>query len=245
MRKLPPTGGIPWPTFDEAFVISSIVDSSIEFRTYYSAERVGIPGSVYWARDDSLPPGIDYRSTTLPAGQQVIRLRRVPAVPSDALKIAHELHHLVLIAQGFPSTGGPVGSETVSSSLNSMLHDPLVNRALRQYGFDLMHDYRTEVRSTLRQLRKQPREPQHHLGRVHWMLNYVGKALEWKVASADSDAHTDPFRPYFDARYPRLAKEARDLLALVQTLGYDTPAAQSSLFEAIIHTFHLAGTVFL
>jgi len=145
MQKKQQTDIIPWPTFPEDFVISELLKSSPEFSAFYSAERRKITKPLNWVRDLSLPVGIDYRSTRLSNGTQVIRLRRVPAILENAMKIAHELQHLVLDYEGFVNTGAMVQYETVSSSLNSMIHDPLVNSRLKVYGFDLRQDYETEL----------------------------------------------------------------------------------------------------
>jgi hypothetical protein len=237
--------GLPWPVSDESHAIGTLLQSSAEFAAYYHAERYNIQGEVLWARDTSLPAGIDYRNTMVGPGVHVVRLRRLPAVLSDAMKIAHELHHLVLDSAGFPRTGAPPASEILSSSLNSMVHDPLVNSALRVYGFDPLDDYQTELRETLRQLRKRRRAPTQHTDRVHWILNYVGKALDWKEISAHTDGGADMFRLWFDKRYPDLARDARELLEVVETIGYDTPARQRTLFKTIIRRYGLESWVFI
>lgn len=153
LRKRRQFDVIPWPTFPEDIVIGELLRSSKEFLTFYQRERGKIAGTVIWAQDLSLPKGIDYRSTRLPTGAQVIRLRRVPASLEDTMKIAHELQHLVLDTEGFPLTGAPPEFETVSSTLNSMVHDPLVDQRLKAYGFDLWHDYQSELMETFRQLK--------------------------------------------------------------------------------------------
>lgn len=243
MGKPTDSSGLPWPTFDEEFVIAKLLQSSVEFAAYYEAERVRIPRLIHWAKDTSLPAGIDYRSTQLGPGVYVVRLRRVPAVLSDAMKIAHELHHLVLWAEGFPVTGATRENETLSSSLNSMVHDPLVNTALQEYGFDPLSDYQTELKETFRQLRRQPTAPDHHLGRMFWIFNYVGKVLDWKAISLHAGAGADMFRLWFDKRYPALARDAHELLGLVEKIGYDTPEKQAQLFREIIRTYDLAGYI--
>ena len=241
IKKKKQSDKIPSPTFPEDFVISELLKSSPEFVAFYGAERRTITKPVYWVRDQSMPEGIDYRSTRLPNGTQVIRLRRIPAILEDALKIAHELQHFVLDTEGFVTTGS-ARYENISSSLNSMVHDPLVNSRLQVYGFDLRQDYETEVRESIRQLSNVPKSPVNPLDRVHWIFNYVSKILEWEVCH-ETNKDRNEFVLWFDEQYPDIAQEAKDLLMLVRDIGYDTPTKQIALFKRIIEKYNLKNVV--
>ena len=236
---------IPWPTFAEKFVVAELLRSSKEFAAFYKSERSKITTSVYWARDSSLPVGIDYRCTRLPDGTQVIRLRRIPAVPEDAMRVAHELQHLVLDSEGFPCTGAKPQYETISSSLNSMIHDPLVDARLLEYGFDLLKEYEAEVQEALNQLGDRPVSPSGHLERVHWMFNYVSKILDWRLLRDATGKDSSEFQSWFDRRYPDIVEDARGLLALIDDIGYDTPERQVELLGRIVQRYGLEGIVFL
>jgi hypothetical protein len=91
--------------FPEDSVIEELLSSSVEFRRFYDTERKKVTRPIRWIQDVSLPEGIDYRFTRLPTGEQIIRLRRVPALIQDACKIAHEIEHFLLDTEGFSSTG--------------------------------------------------------------------------------------------------------------------------------------------
>ena len=232
-------------TFSEELVIGELLESSKEFRAFYQAERERVVKPVYWAQDSSLPEGIDYRRTVLPTGEQVIRLRRLPAILEDAMKIAHELQHCVLDDEGFPTTGATPQFENISAALNSMVHDPLVNMRLQTYGFDLWDDYEKEVNEDFRQLRAFLNPPSNHLGRMHWIFNYVGKMLDWELVCNQADKSNSEFQLWFDARYPDIAEEAQKLLALARDIGYDTPEKQTALFKEIIRRYDLGRYVLL
>lgn len=245
LEKTKEVGRIPWRTFPEDFVIGELLKSSKEFQAFYEAERKKILQPIHWAEDQSLPEGIDYRVTRNQAGTQVIRLRHVPSRLGDASKIAHELGHLVLHSEGFPDTGADARFETVSSALNSMVHDPLVDSRLQPYGFDLRADYVREVEETFRQLESLPDPPSDHPGKMHWVFNYVGKVLDWELVSDEDDGASSEFELWFDARYPEVGKDAKDLLALVKSFGYETPGKMAELFKEIIQRYELRDIVFL
>lgn len=238
---------IPWPTFPEEMVISEILASSREYQAFYSAERKKITKEVYWARDSSLPKGIDYRSTRLGIGKeflQVIRLRRIPAIAEDAIDIAHELGHFILDNEGYPSTGCPISKyENLSSSLNSMVHDPLVDSRLQVYGFDLWSKYQKEMKETLSQLGKQLNSPSDKFARLRWTFNYVSKMLDWELVSSKPGQFKNEFPVWFEDRYPDIAEEGHKLLTMIRETGYDTPVKLTTLFQKIIRANNL-GTIF-
>jgi len=131
------------------------------------------------------------------------------------MKIAHELQHLILYMDGFIATGVMDRRfESVYSSLNSMLHDPIVNSRLRSYGFDLLKDYFEEEKKDIRQLKTKTALPSENSSRAHWIFNYSGKILEWEVASYQTEENNNKFRRMFDEKFPEISEEGRKLLVL-------------------------------
>ena len=241
---------LPWPTYPEHTVIQALLEHSNEFRAFYQAERGKIVGVVHWAQDSSLPEGIDYRRTILSIDRngttaQVIRLRRIPSACDQAMAIAHELCHLLLDAEGYPTVGAFPQFEILSAALASMIHDPLVNLRLQTYGFDLQRSYDDEVRESTRQLSAMPHAPARSIDRLHWTFNYTGKLLDWELLDASSDEEAHAFHAWFAGRYPSIADEAQQLLALIRSIGYDLPAQQLLLFKEIIQHYHLESIMSL
>lgn len=235
---------LPWPTFPESFVIDELLKSSQVFQEFYRAERNKITQPIYWAKDVSLPEGIDYRFSKLTTGESVIRLRCVPALAQDACKIAHELEHVVIDKEGFPIVR-PVTpeKENLSSAISSMIEDLLVNSRLQKYGFDLQDDYETEIEMTKRQLTRFTTSPTHRLDRIHWMVNYVSYLLDWELINTGKGSNE--FKDWFDTRYPDIANRGKKLLKMVKRIGYNTPEKQSNLYREIIRRYKLDGVVFV
>ena len=235
---------IPWPTFPEEQVVGGLLQSCPEFRAFYDAERGKVEDPLYWVEDESLRQGIDFRVTRLGSESQmiqVIRLRRVFPRLSDAFKIAHEIEHLVLDQEGFPNTYPRVQDESVdylSSALNSMVHDPIVNSRLRGYGLDPREDYENEKAESRRQLSGES-APTARIVRLHWIVNYVADILEWQVAYDSPSLDGGEFKRWFDERFSEIADQGRTLLALVVAKGYDTPDKQRNLFAEVIDTYRL------
>jgi hypothetical protein len=235
---------LPWPTFPESFVIDELLKSSQAFQDFYEAERNRIIQPIYWAKDASLPEGIDYRFSKFLTGESVIRLRRVPALVQDACKVAHELEHVVIDIEGFPILRPATPEkENLSSAISSMIEDLLVNSRLQKYGFDLQNDYETEIEESKRQLSRFTTSPTNRLDRIHWMVIYVGYLLDWELLSVGKSSNE--FKEWFDTRYPDIAGRGKKLLEMVKRIGYDNPEKQSKLYREIIRRYDLAGFVFL
>lgn len=236
---------IPWPCFPEELVIGELLRSSIEFRTFYQAERKKIVKSCYWAHNRALPVGIDHRSGRLPDTKlqtkvQVICLRRVPAILEDAKSIAHELQHFILDIEGFPLIEAKTTKlVNITSALNSMVQDQIVDSRIQKYGFNLWKSYQKKLRMTYRILRSKPIPPANHLDRMEWIFVYVSKILAWELACNKTLERVNKFQLWFNKRYPEIAKEAQKMLALVKEIGYDSPKKQSALFKEIIRRYNL------
>lgn len=232
---------LPWPEYPEKDVINEVLHSSKDFKTFYETERSKITQPVFWVKDDSLPEGINYRYSQLKTGEDVIRLRRVPAVSEDAIKIAHELTHIVIGTEGFPILS-PVRPEyeNLSSAIHSMVDDLLVNSRLREYGFDIESDYRKEMEKTKRQLANAPK-PSGRYGKILWIVNYASHLLDWLLISGGKDR--SEFEVWFDSKYPDIAARGKRLFKLVNKIGFDTPEKQYKLFKKIKLQYLLSGSV--
>jgi hypothetical protein len=191
--------------------------------------------------------GINYRATKLDTGDFVIRLKNIPARIKDAVKIAHELQHCLDDVNGFPHVGFRENKyENLSSAINSMIHDPIVNQNLGGYGFDLSQEYEKELKETLDQLKIIPPEPTDRLSRVRWIINYAGHILERESSLNKEVARMDNrFESWFDDNYPKIALEGRSLLEMIRGIGFDTPQKQSVLFKRIIQKYALRNYIAL
>jgi hypothetical protein len=161
-------------TFREEDVIGGLLRSSKEFSVFYEMERRKIDKPLHWALDPDLPEGIRARHTIFPGGEQrAIRLRRVPAWLKDACVIAHEIGHSILDVECFPFVGfGRRDFEYLASVLGSMLQDPVINRKLVAYGFNVQEQYDLEISKSIQDL-DGISPPSDHLGKVWWIFNYV------------------------------------------------------------------------
>jgi hypothetical protein len=250
------------PTFSEKELLKELLQASEHFAAFYESERRKVQAPICWAQSSSLPddyslrPGLTAQVITT-KDKHVVIVRRIPVDSSDCLALAHEMAHLVLYAEGFPAINVGENADsyyfTVIKSLNSMVHDPLVNRKLQSYGFELLDYYRSEVDNAFELFEQGSsqldvgldllRNGCFTLQHMHWIVNYVSVVLEYE--SIRGEGKMD-FLTQFDSRYQSpayqwIAECGRDLLALVESVGYDEPEKQFALFESIIDRYGIDG----
>jgi hypothetical protein len=230
-------------SYEKDFVIGGLLESSKEFKAFYDAERPKITQKIEWIEGKSLPEGSPAKYGHFDEYEGVIKLRRIPAKVEDAMIIAHELQHAVVRSQGFPATRKAIGADNkyigLSTAFNSMIHDSLVNKALQNYGFDLLEDFTKLKNKSLDELIEAP-SPTSDSDKTHYVFNYVNNILLWEIIGAEKD---NKFQKKFESLYPELANEGQELLALIKSVGYDTPEKMRILIREIITRYKLSDYI--
>ena len=125
-----------------------------------------------------------------------------------------------------------------------MVHDPLVIERLLPYGFDLRSKYDREARLGIGAMSQfDPALLKDRDLRMPFMIRFVSNALDWERLRRDNEPTTSEFPNRFQERFPDVAAEGRDLLALVREVGFDTPQRMAALFEEVIKRYGLANSV--
>ncbi len=229
--------------FSEEDVLRKLLKSSRKFRVFYEAERKKIDGPVVWVKDIYFPEGIGFRRTLMGRGEKIIHLRNVPPDAKEAADIARELEHFVLDTDGFPKAGAAEEEyKRVSSALNSMIHDPVVDSRLRSYKFKLKEGHQKELKEFMEALRRRndlESSSLEDVDRVRWVFNFTARLLDAELMSDSSGKDFVEFQQWLDGRFPEISAEARKLFVKVKTIGFDTPDRQFALMEEIIKTYKL------
>ena len=124
---------------------------------------IKIHNKIYWLNnqllnpEDRLPDGHYGRMYGLSNEEYVIIVNNNINSNNDIITIAHEIAHIVLKSEGYPLVGLCNGIENedlfrIAFSLNNMIHDPLVNKILIQYGFDLQSEDDKELIEVIKYL---------------------------------------------------------------------------------------------
>lgn len=229
--------------FPEKVVITPLVSSSPEFAAFYEAERPKITSRIRWAQNRQLE--YDALVDRLSNGP-VIYLRRIPPLTEDAPVVAEELAHLVLDTEGFPrAVALDPHFRDLSTAINSMVQDPLILKRLARYGFELWRFLVPQAEATMKvavKKRPPPRELDIPVSLL-WAVNYASHILEWEVASRIGGARESELRTWLEAELPEIARAGRELLELVERVGYDTPQRTEELMRQIIERYSLTSVI--
>ncbi len=238
--------------YREQDILHGCLQGSPEFRAWYTAERGKIRGRIYWIRNSPrLPRELRFPARQIYGSHQIlgedihlIILAHLPCSLRHVSTVAHELGHAVLLGEGFPDIGVPAEIELrsgIGSALGAMLHDPLVNRGLKEYGLDVGIFYRKnlEVASEVQGI-PTPSDP---CVQTAWIFNYAGTILDGEITQIPGDDGIEQFRTSFSTSHPRIASEGERLLGMVRRMGYSDPVLLGEVYQYIIPRYHLEGIV--
>lgn len=187
----------------------------------------------------NLPIGIDYRTSQI-NNKEYIYLRRIPPLISDALKIAHEIQHVVHRSENIPSIGTPyIQYNNLTSCINSCLHDILVNRDLLLYKFDLCEDFIKEVNDDKKQLVNIHNEPTDYLATLHFAFNYYSKKLDFEFITKEYEYDDISFFDWFENRYPNITELAKRIENIIPSIDNIKKENIGILLQQIINEFNL------
>jgi hypothetical protein len=232
---------IPCQTYYESYALQDLLLNSSEFKSFYESERPKIRRNIIWAHDPEL--GSNIRATYLPKPKEhLIAFSTLPITVDDAFDTAHELQHFICLEEGYPSVSNSdimmQTSSNLAPALSSSLNDPIANKRLLPFGFDLWAKYdKASIRE--KSYFENTAEPQAPTEKLYYTAFYISKALNWDVCCLSSPRETNEFLEWYDTKYPNFSKEAKESLALVKEIGYETPEEVTAVFTQLIARFEL------
>ncbi|MHB8126383.1 MAG: YecA family protein [Desulfitobacteriaceae bacterium] len=233
---------LPCQTYHENYALKNLVIDSPQFKSFYESERARITRNIIWAFDPDLRSNIlasylpDYK-------EHMIVFNTVPISFDDAFATAHELQHFICFEEGYPNVSTselfnkPVNAK-LAAALGSSLIDPIVNKRLIPYGFDLWAQY-DNASIIQKNSIEHATEPQTPTEKLYSTAFYIGKSLDWDICCSSSPRDTNEFLLWYDSHYPNFSREAKEVLAWVKELGYETPEKLTTIFSKIIAQFEL------
>jgi hypothetical protein len=240
---------IPWPIFPEEKVVHGLLNDSQQFASYYKNQRDKILKPIIWVLDTSIKGDATVITERISKGSevtQVVRMKRIPATIQDVRGLAHALEVYVMDSEGFPLTyvvDQKFGE--LSRTINQIIHTNTVDSRLTAYGFDPIEKYNRRVNKAYVELEKFRTSPSNALLRMKWIFNYAATIICRETALKDTEVTEDEFLKLFDQRYPDIAAEGQELLAMIHNIGYDTPTEMKTVFKKIIQKYKLNGFVFV
>ncbi|MDD2233562.1 MAG: SEC-C domain-containing protein [Desulfitobacteriaceae bacterium] len=232
---------IPCQTYIESYALQNLLASSPEFKSFYNTERSKIRRNIIWAHDPELNSNV--RATYLfKPKEHLLAFSTLPIPPDDGFDTAHELQHFICSEEGYPSVGISdilmQTSTNLASALSSALNDPIANKRLVPFGFDLWAQY-DQASTNEKKYFESTDEPQAPTEKLYSTAFYISKTLNWDVSCLFSPRKKNDFLEWYDAKFPNFSKEAKESLALVRKIGYETPEEATAVFTELIARFEL------
>ncbi len=239
----------PANIISEEQVLGRLLNDSAEFNRFYQNERKKIKKEIFWFLNPMLTSSL---RTEPILGKKDIVLgytinTKLPEIdPANVFDSAYEFIDIIRSEQGFTemikltsAASGPQSAffQNTASALSSMLNGPSVNMILANYGFDLWPYYDTTSGIQRQQLEPFTTEPQLPLWKLYQVSFYVQKALDWEVACKVSLRENNEFLSWYEARYPVISSEAREVLEWVKRTGYTTPSKARRIFREMIRRY--------
>lgn len=232
---------IPCQTYIESYALQDLLANSPEFKSFYNSNRPKIRRNIIWAHDPELNSNV--RATYLPKPKEhLIAFRTLPISPDDAFDTAHELQHFICSEEGYPSVRNSdiliQASSNIAPALSSALNDPIANKCLVPFGFDLWVQY-DKASTNEKSYFESADEPQSPTEKLYSTAFYISKTLNWDVCCLSSPREKNDFLEWYDTKFPNFSKEAKDSLELVKKIGCETPEEASAVFTELIAKFEL------
>jgi len=245
------------PVFSEDYALQMLLQDSDKFINFYKNERPKISTKINWAFDERLNSrmkSIGLENPDTKEIEYVVIIKQVPIQFAHAFDTAHELQHLILNQEGFPSLcyinntnntsiNWISGMKDLACRISNSITDPLVNARLVKYDFDLWDNYDRVAKAQMPYLQSIknifPNEPSQMEGRAFIASAFIQAVLDWEAASRVSPNANNNYIKNLRSMFPVTTKETEDILALIKTHGYASPDQASIIFYNIIQKFGL------
>lgn len=235
----------------EEKVLSRLLQESEQFKGFYQNERPKIKKELFWYLNPLLTSNIItqpiFSEKNIILGY-VVNIKSPILDTSESVPAIYELIHIILSEQGLTGLIGltPEAAaipeyvsflQGTASALQNMLIGPLTNAILARNGFDIKGHYDSVNVIQRQQLELVTVEPQHPLEKLYQVSFYIQKALDWEIACNGSPGETDDFLSWYEARYPVISAEAKEVLEWVKKTGYTSISKVRKIFKEIIKRY--------
>jgi hypothetical protein len=214
------------------------------FAAYYAARRAGL-GVIRWLQCE-LPARVGGVSTAFRDGSMQIALPEAPASVGSGHIVAHEMEHHVLFLEGFPATSGLVPhAEKLSTLVNSLFEDPLVEARLAGFGLDALRDYEALWKQSWDDLASRPQEEPRATDGWYsdWVLNHATTLVVGRILYTGKDKERNAFAAWFTASFPHIAAVSEEVVRIMDEIGYGTPESALVAMPRVVDHLGLVGVL--
>ena len=150
----------------------------------------------------------------------------------------------MLSESGYPSCsiiGNDPKKGYLASVLNNVILDPIINRQLKQYGFDFRAHIEKSIKIQVPVVKSYQEEEKLHKYDRHFLkCLLIQKILDWNLLDDDIE---NPFEEIYKQKYPTIYNEALEIIQYIKSLEWNTPQIASEILNKIIKDNDMTDTI--
>lgn len=226
---------------NEQYFFSDLLENDERFNRLYRADRVWINKPLLCFKADfKMSSAASYGNIGNEAYMILSPHQKSPV--SDSIHLAHEIEHLVLHSLGHKGvTHKKRELDTKYRThryLNDMLYDPLVNKRLIQYGYDLQKylNLSDEVQIGM---------PNISDNELLVKTLYVKRILDYRNLNVSLEEDEIEFIKWVKTDYPQVISDSKKMLEIVDKYDIESPLQSELALNEVIHYLGLESLLTL
>jgi len=221
---------------NEKYYLSDI-EQDKKFVNLYNNDRDKINKTVFFLKSDTnLKARMSYGNVGDDAYIIVSRFSKIPI--EESIHVAHELEHIVLHSKGhkavFYKDEALNYSLRMQKMLNDMIYDPIVNKRLIEFGYDMV-SYLKLSDSIQMNLTKS----EENLFLVKTL--YVKRILDFRNIKPDIENNKIDFVIWAEKYFPEVVEDSKELLKIIEKDGISSPIETEASLNDVIKYLNLGS----
>lgn len=172
-----------------------------------------------------------------------IIIKKMPLPEADFFDFAHEIGHIILAQQKYPSvvvSSDSIGMMSLGTILTNTIMDPLVNRLVANSGFDLAEYMKKAIRIQSPGIKNMPHDTVRN--RHYLRCLCIEKILEWRILDIPFE---NAFLPIFQKYHPNEYAFANAFVDSLDISRLDDPEYVRDELSRLIKENQVQGILYL
>ncbi|CDA11185.1 YecA family protein [Intestinibacter bartlettii] len=226
---------------DSKYMLDNFLKEPSPLINYLKDKLELVKKPIMWLLNPNL--NANMRSMSLENLYAII-VKEVPVKEEDYFDVAHEIGHLILASEGYP-TSSPIDGDFkkayLCTILNNTILDPLINKEVKKYGFDFNSYINKGVKIQVPYIKSLPSENFLDLYNKHFIkCLMIEKLLEWDLLDKNI---INPFEEICKQKYINLYKIILEEVEYIRNIGYDTPEKAKKILTKILNDNNMTDII--
>ena len=226
--------------YNEDYFFKNLIKKDGLFNNFYIKERDNIKKELMCFKKNNLGSKMSYGHINDEMDNHIyyIIAESSPLDINFEIHAAHELQHLICCEEGFKAvvfkTGFGKGNNKLCKVISDMINDPIVNSRIMKYGFNLNEYYKMADEIQMGTIGIHPLADIPYEQLIFITTLYVKKTLDLRNIYRNISDEEVEFNKWISKNYSGVVKAAKQILSLIEQIGYDTPQKTEKIFAKTI-----------